>query len=227
MKRMKTFLFYLLLLVGFFILSILLENGLLNAMYGNISGSVDGNLVSSADGGSSNILVEVEEAKASNVNGSFKAKVTNTSGHDIDKCCAKIELLDSKGFCVATEYVDITDFKAGETRNMLVKFKAKDVASYRVSIIESAPDKSNIINLFGWEFDLSDFFGFDLTKILGDKVNILKDLFGPGKIKNGLLNIWNYFINISKSLPWWAWAIATGIVIWSIPSGYLLGIFPL
>ncbi len=227
MKRMKTFLFYLLLLIGFFVLSMLLENGLLNAMYGNLTGSVDGNLVSLADGNSSNILVEVEEAKASNVNGSLKAKVTNTSGHDIEKCCARIELLDSKGFCVATEYVDITNFKAGETRDLLVKFKAKDVAGYRVSIIENAPDKSNIINILGWEFDLSNFFGFDLTKILGDKVNILKNLFSPGGIKNGLSNLWSYFINVTRSLPWWAWAIATGIVLWHIPSGYLFGIFPL
>ena len=227
MKRMKTFLFYLLLLIGFFILSVLLENGLLNAMYGDLTGDVNGNLVSTSDGSSSNILVEVEDAKASNVSGSLKAKVTNTSGHDIEKCCAKIELLDSKGFCVATEYVDITDFKAGESRDLLVKFKAKDVAGYRVSIIESAPDNSNIINILGWEFDLRDFFGFDLTKILGDKVNILKNLFGSGNLKAGLSNIWNYFINITRSLPWWAWAIATGIVLWRIPSGYLFGIFPL
>ena len=47
MSTMKNFLKYLLLLVGFFILSIVLENGLINNMYATINGESNGTLVTS------------------------------------------------------------------------------------------------------------------------------------------------------------------------------------
>ena len=43
MARMKTFFTYLVLLIGFFLLSIFLENGLINNMYAKVDGKVDSN----------------------------------------------------------------------------------------------------------------------------------------------------------------------------------------
>ena len=76
MDRMKTFLTYLILLVGFFAVSMLLENGLLHNMYASISGDTNGNLITSDGNMDSNLTISVEEAKASNVSGNLKIKVT-------------------------------------------------------------------------------------------------------------------------------------------------------
>ena len=85
MARMKTFLTYLILLVGFFAVSMLLENGLLHNMYASISGDTNGNLITSDGNMDSNLTISVEKAKASNDNGNLKIKVTNTSGQFIEK----------------------------------------------------------------------------------------------------------------------------------------------
>ena len=65
MDRMKTFLIYALLIVGFFALSILLENGLLLAMYSKINGEFDGYYNRTGN----YFTMENMSAKACNVNG--------------------------------------------------------------------------------------------------------------------------------------------------------------
>lgn len=216
MARMKTFFTYLVLLIGFFLLSIFLENGLINNMYAKVDGKVDSKLIT--DGGTSNITIAVEEAKASNVNGNLKIKITNTSGHFIEKCCARVDLYSRQNLLAATKYIELNNFEAGETRNFEIKFKAKEIARYEITLLESAPDKSNIINILGWEFDLSNVFGMDLTG--------LKKYFTIDSIKSGASTAWQFAIKIANSLPTWAWLIAAGIVIWHTPKGFLFGIFP-
>ncbi len=216
MARMKTFFTYLVLLIGFFLLSIFLENGLINNMYAKVDGKVDSNLIT--DGGTSNITIAVEEAKASNVNGNLKIKITNTSGHFIEKCCARVDLYSRQNLLAATKYIELNNFEAGETRNFEIKFKAKEIARYEITLLESAPDKSNIINILGWEFDLSNVFGMDLTG--------LKKYFTIDSIKSGASTAWQFAIKVANSLPTWAWLIAAGIVIWHTPKGFLFGIFP-
>lgn len=216
MARMKTFFTYLVLLIGFFLLSIFLENGLINNMYAKVDGKVDSNLIT--DGGTSNITIAVEEAKASNVNGNLKIKITNTSGHFIEKCCVRVDLYSRQNLLAATKYIELNNFEAGETRNFEIKFKAKEIARYEITLLESAPDKSNIINILGWEFDLSNVFGMDLTG--------LKKYFTIDSIKSGASTAWQFAIKVANSLPTWAWLIAAGIVIWHTPKGFLFGIFP-
>lgn len=218
MSTMKNFLKYLLLLVGFFILSIVLENGLINNMYATINGESNGTLVTSGESVASDLEVTVESAKASNVNGNLKVKITNTSGHFIEKCCAKVELFSRQNLLVATKYIDINNFEVNESRYYEIKFQAKEVARYAITLIESQPDKSNIVDILGWEIDLSNVFGMDLTK--------LKDLFSVEGMKSGLSSAWQFAVNVANSIPLWAWLIASGIVIWYMPKGFLFNIFP-
>ncbi len=218
MARMKTFLTYLILLVGFFAVSMLLENGLLHNMYASISGDTNGNLITSDGNMDSNLTISVEEAKASNVSGNLKIKVTNTSGHFIEKCYLKIDLYSRQDLLAATQYVEIINFEVNETRNFEVKFKAKEIARYEVSLIETAPDKTNIINILGWEIDLRDVFGMDLTRFA--------DLFTVEGMKSGLSTAWDFTVAVVSSVPLWAWCIAAGIVVWNLPKGFLFGIFP-
>ena len=211
MDRVKELGTYVLLLVGFFILSIILENGLISAMYAPIEGLTSGNYTAEISG----LEVTVLDARATSVNGYMKVKIKNTTGRDIDECYAKMDLYSKQGFLAATEYVELKDFKANEERNFDVGFKANEIDRYEVSLVETVPDKSNILNILGWEIDLTDFFGLDLTKI-----------FDFEKIKDGAMGLWSWFTAFCSSIPAWAWFIAGGIVIWNLPSRYLFGIFP-
>ena len=84
----------------------ILENGLIAAMYTPISGLAS-NSYTNADG----LEVTVVDARATRVNGYMKVKVKNTTGRDIDRCYAKMNLYNKYGL-VATEYVEIQDFNS-------------------------------------------------------------------------------------------------------------------
>lgn len=209
MDRAKQLNTYALLLIGFFIISIILENGLIASMYAPIDG-----LTKDAYTTSDGLEITVVDARATRVNGYMTVKVKNTTGRDIEKCYAKMDLYNKYGL-VATEYVEINDFKNGEEKTFNVKFSGNEVDRYEVSLVETAPDKTNIIDILGWEIDLTNFLGLgiDLTKIF------------PW-LKNGASKFWDWFCAICASVPGWAWLIAGGIVIWNLPSKYLFGIFP-
>lgn len=219
MNRMKTFLIYLILFVGFFILSVLLENGLLYNMYANITGTTDQTLVVSGDPVSSDLKITIEEAKASNASGHLKIKITNTSGHYIEKCCAKVELFTKRDILAVTKYIDVNNFEIDETRDFEIKFKASEIARYAVTLQESAPDTSNIINVLGWEVDLSNVFGLDLSR--------LKEIMNLDGLKSGASSIWKFGVNLASSVPAWAYLVAGGIVLWYMPVGFLFGLLPL
>ena len=87
------------------------------------------------------------------------------------------------------------------------------------------PDKTNIINFFGWEIDLSNVFGMDLTEmsIFGVK---LTDMFSWDNVKTVSSGAWDWIKVFLASIPWWGYAIGAGIILWYMPKGYLFGIFP-
>jgi hypothetical protein len=111
--------------------------------------------------------------------------------------------------------VDISKFESNEIRQFKIKFTGQNIASYAVSLVEDAPDKSYILDIFGWEIDLRNVLGMDLTSIINLK-----------NIKETGLNMWGFALNFMKTVPAWAYMIAAGIVIWYMPKGFLLGIFP-
>ena len=212
MQRMKTFLIYVLLLVGFFVFSIFAERGFVNQMYQPISGETNNVLVTSE--GSSSFDLRIEEAKATKQNGYLVIAITNISGHYIEKCAAKIELFTKRGILAATNYEEINKFQVNETRRFRVNFKGTDIASYKVTMLESAPYKDpNIVDLFGWEINLKNILGFDLSG--------LKDIFDAKTIGEGIANGWNFAVNFAKRLPAWVWIVSTGIVVWHLPAKYL------
>lgn len=214
MSTIKNFRNYALWLIGFFIISVILENALIADMYKPMAGTANGNVIFTGKA-NANLEVTVEDARATNMNGYLVINIKNTTGKYIEKCCAKIELFTERSVLASTKYVDISKFEANETRQFKIKFKGQDIASYSVSLIEDAPDKSYILDFFGWEIDLRNVLGMDLTSVIN--LNNLKE--------TGL-NMWGVTINFMKTIPTWAYMIAAGIVIWYMPKGFLLGIFP-
>lgn len=215
MSRMKTFLLYVLGILGFMFLSYVLEDGLIENMYVKMDGNID----------SANYDISIDNVtgKASNVNGIMQFDIINNSNEQ-SNCYAKIDLYSKQGLLATTKYIPITDLKPGNKKTYQIKFKGSEIKDYKISIVNEAPNMESVISIFGWEIDLSDVFGMDLSdlKIFGVK---LTDLFSIDNAKTAVENVWSWSINLAKSIPWWGYAIATGIVVWYLPSGFLFGIF--
>ena len=128
MDRMKTFFKYALLIVGFFILSLILENELIMGMYGTITGNTN---MSSNLG----LDIQLEDSRATNINGYIRFKVKNTTGHFTQKCYAKIDLYSKQDLLAATKYAEINNFRANEERKFELKFKANEISRYNIEIV--------------------------------------------------------------------------------------------
>ena len=185
MDRMKTFLIYVLVLVGFFLLSNVLENRALLSMYSTISGEID----CFYEGTESDFDIQNFNAKSCNINGYMSFDFVNTTGKHIDKCYIKINLYDQQDLLAHTEYVEINDMKPDESRKINIKFNANHIKRYDISVVQNIPDKTNILNILGWEIDLTNVggLGIDLTKvkIFGKNIGeFIKNVFDKDKIKS-------------------------------------------
>lgn len=206
MKRMKTFFIYFLLFAALFIGSTLLEKGMIFSMYADINGK---------SYNSNELAINVEKAKATNVNGYMKFKVTNDSNKDIDSSYAKIEFIDEYNLKAITDYVRIKDLEPGESKDYKINFEGNKIKRYNISFVSEIPDKSHIITLFGWELDATNLFGLgiDLTNVNGVDLTQymswdgMKSLAGTG---------WAFTINLLKAVPTWGYLVASLIVLWYI-----------
>ena len=222
MDRMRTLFLYVLGILGFIVLSFILEDGLINNMYKPMAGNVQ---VSS--NASQNIAIETLDSSASNVNGYINFRLTNNSDKDIKDEYVKIDLYNERGMLSATKYVKISDLGPGESKEYKVKFKGSNIKDYKVSLLPASetPDLSNVINVFGYDIDLSNVLGLDLSKatIFGRS---LKSIFNLNSARNVIGNAWYWGLNIAKSVPWWGYVIATGVILYYLPTGYIFGILP-
>lgn len=214
MSTMTSFRNYFVWIIAFFVISVILENALINDMYKPIMGSADGNVTFTGKL-NTDLEVTVEDARATNMNGYLLIKVKNITGHYIDKCCAKIQLYTDRNVLAATKYVDISNFDVNQTKEFKINFKGNEIGSYAVTLQEDSPDKTYILDLFGWEIDLRNVMGMDLSNIIN-----------PENIKETGVNLWNLSLGFLKTVPAWAYLIAGGIIIWRMPKGFLFGIFP-
>lgn len=221
MERMKKLLTYVLLIIGFFVVSLVLENGLLMAMYSNISGEINGYYSET----NSKFLAKNVSAKACNVNGYIGFDLANTTGYDIDNCYLKIDLYNEQKLLADTEYLNISDMKQGEVKTYNIKFNANNIEKFNISIVKDTPDKTNIIDILGWEIDLTNVFGLgiDLSNVTIFGVK-LQDIFSWEKLKIFGSNAWTGIRWFLASIPWWGYAIGGSIVAWHLPAFFLLGI---
>ena len=215
MKTMEKFKKWLILFVLFFIWSTLMERALIYEMYDTIEGETIGNYTTDA-GENNDLRVDVLSASATNVNGKMRVRVTNTSGHDIDSCYAKVDLYNDQGHVVGTEYIKLEDFKAGAHKDFDINFHAKNVAGYKVALVENEPEvPEGIVNVLGWDVDLSNVFGMDLSRF--------RNLFDKDGFLKGVKSGWDLSVAFAKRVPWWGYAIGAGIIAFYTPMGYMFG----
>ena len=228
MARMKTLITYGLCIVGFIFLSMILEDALIGNMYITMRG----------ESPKSELGVEIDdiEARASNVNGFMSFKITDNS-QDGKLKYAKVDLYNKKGNLVATKYIPLDNLDENKQKEIAIKIKGQEIKNYKISVIDELPDKSNIIKIFGWEFDSSNVLGYDLSNVsvFGKKLTewfsandvFSRETFNKDNIIGTAKGVWGWFVSLASSVPWWGYAIGGGIVLFYMPAKFLFGFFPL
>ena len=125
MDKLKKYFIYILLLVGFFILSNFLINVGLNSTYKKITRKED-NL--------SQVVIYQEEATF--VNGRIKGTIKNSDKDYLTGKYLKIDLYSKRNVLVGKKYIDITTTQNNTTQDFSMYFELKDVTSYEVSIVD-------------------------------------------------------------------------------------------
>lgn len=121
MSRLKTFLIYALILVGFIIFSEFLINVSLNSSYHQI-------------GRKDNLdQVNVYQAEATKVNARIKGTITNNEENPINKKYVRIDIYSERDINVATKYIDVENLEVGSKQEFALYFRAEDVAYYEIS----------------------------------------------------------------------------------------------
>jgi hypothetical protein len=139
MGRMKTFFKYLLWLIGLYIFVTFASAIYIQNSYKNIEGTVE-----QREG----LVIIVEDAKSTLVNGYIKGNVKNVTDTDIQSKYIKVDLISNKGNLILTKYLQIDDLKAGENKNFTLNFRANNIVKAKMSVTdEYTEEESGFIEL--------------------------------------------------------------------------------
>ena len=210
MSKMQTFAVYLLIIVGFFLVSLFLEGELVNQMYKNLNGTYNGEF--EYNGENIGLNVEVIDAKATNMNGYITARITNNTDYVIDKAYLRIDLFAKKDIKAITRYMEIVDLKPAETKDYKLKFRAGYVDTYKLAVEKDFPDEDYIFEIFGYEINTKSIFGLDLSKYIDAQKIKNAGFHGITSVFEFFGKVGNRFVVAAKSVPWWGYLGALAII---------------
>ena len=148
MGRMKTFGKYLLWFVLFYIFVTVTAYGYIRASYKGIDGVIIKN---------DQILVTVDTAEASLVNGRVNGKIKNVSQENIQTKYMKVDFISKRGTLILTKYIQVDELKAGEEKEFNIEFRAENIIKYKIEITDKAEVKEGLSELIKLnELDLSN-----------------------------------------------------------------------
>ncbi len=134
MGRMKTFFKYLLWLIGLYIFVTFASAIYIQNSYKNIEGTVE-----QREG----LVIIVEDAKSTLVNGYIKGNVKNVTDTDIQSKYIKVDLISNKGNLILTKYLQIDDLKAGENKNFTLNFRANNIVKAKMSVTDEYTEEGS------------------------------------------------------------------------------------
>ena len=138
MSRMKTFLIYLLLFVGFFIFSNVMINAFLRVSYTEVKDyeiDVD------------ELFVDVTEAKVSQRDGHIYGIVKNNKKETIENKYLKVSMLDKYGNVLGEKYVEIDKIEPEKVRKFEVKFDYDNVKTFKIEMTDTKPEEVDLWQL--------------------------------------------------------------------------------
>lgn len=129
MKRMKTFLIYILAIIGFFLFSELLINASLESEYKKLGRRDDIN------------QVVITQAESTMVNGRIKGIVVNSEEAPLNGKYLKFDFYSSRDILKGTKYIDISQLDKNQIQNIEMHFKLENVSYYKVSIVNEKTEQ--------------------------------------------------------------------------------------
>ena len=138
MKRMKTFGMYLLWFVLLYMFVTVSAYGYIEASYKGIDG-----IIIKDD----KMLITIDEAEATIVNGQIKGQIKNISQEDIGTKYIKIDLISKKGTLILTKYIEVDGLKTGEQKEFNFMFRAENIVKYQAQITDKAELKEGLSEL--------------------------------------------------------------------------------
>ena len=138
MKRMKTFGMYLLWFVLLYMFVTVSAYGYIEASYKGIDG-----IIIKDD----KMLITIDEAEATIVNGQIKGQIKNISQEDIGTKYIKIDLISKKGTLILTKYIEVDGLKVGEQKEFNLMFRAENIVKYQAQITDKAELKEGLSEL--------------------------------------------------------------------------------
>ncbi len=132
MDRMKTFLKYALWLILFMIFSEILINVGLNSTYKKIERQDN---VSQ---------VNVYQAEATLVNGRIRGLIINSQEQNLSGKFLEIEFYSKRDVLLGRKYIQIEQLEQKGTQSFEVLFKLKEVAKYKIDIVDQKKDGGEI-----------------------------------------------------------------------------------
>ena len=140
MKRLKTFLIYALIIVGFYFFSEFLITVGLSASYEDI---IRKDNVSQ---------VEIYEAQATLVNGKVKGVIKDSRGNEsLTGKYVEIDFYSKRDNVVARKYIPIETTDVNNTQEFSTYFEAGDVTSYSIAIVDEKEQGELNTELEDWE----------------------------------------------------------------------------
>ena len=136
MKRLKTFLIYALLILGFWILSDILIKVGINSTYKPIE-RID-----------KTEQIEVFQAEATLINGRIKGVIKNSAENNVSNKYVKLELYSDLNNEIGTRYIEINELEQNNIKPIELYFKIRNVKYYKLSIVnEKGPEENLEIKL--------------------------------------------------------------------------------
>ena len=127
MSRMKTFFKYFLAIVIVYILVDVISFYLLKSTYKTKEYSVENSILD----------IQIDEAKATLVNGNIKGKVKNNTDVNVSDKYLKIDSYSKRGVLLGTKYVKLKDLKPGEETDFTSSFNYEQIDNIKISLIDN------------------------------------------------------------------------------------------
>ena len=125
MDRLKTFVKYILWIVGFSLLTYILTFVGLNSTYKNMQTQDK-----MPDG------VTIDMAQSTSVNGRIYGKVSSTEENDLNGKYIKVDVFSKRNNLIGTKYLKLENLTPNESKKIAVTFKAENAKSYKIDIVD-------------------------------------------------------------------------------------------
>lgn len=135
MDKIKKYIFYIIIIVGFYFLSNFLIIHLMKTTYNPKQYTIDQD---------SSPKVEITDFKATVTNGYVNGKITNDTGESINGKYLKLDYYSKNGVNLGTKYVEINNLQPGETMDFSSQFNFDNVDNVKTSIVDQKDLPANL-----------------------------------------------------------------------------------